>query len=161
MNDQRKVIFEQRKDYMRAEEVQEEIADMRLQVIEDMVANYIPAKAYAEQWEVDSLHEEMLRIFGLDLPVAEWAKEEGIADQEIEERLITEVKRKMAAKTANIGAANMRSIEKQLLLMILDKQWKDHLLSLDHLKQAVALRGYGQRDPLMEYKKRPSSSLRA
>jgi preprotein translocase subunit SecA len=153
MNDQRKVVFEQRKDLMRAEDVQDDIASMRLELIEDAVARFVPAKAYAEQWETDALHQEILRIFGLDLPIQDWAKEEGIADQEIRERILTAVNKKMAAKTANFGAVLMRSVEKQVLLLILDRHWKDHLLSLDHLRQSIHLRAYGQRNPLDEYKR--------
>ncbi len=153
MNDQRKVIYEQRKDLMRASDVRETIVDMRHEVIEDLVTRCIPANAYAEQWEIGSLHEEVLRLFGLDLPVADWAKEEGIAEQEIRQRITDAADKKMAAKTANYGAEVMRSLEKQVLLMVLDKQWKDHLLSLDHLRHGIGLRAYGQRDPLNEYKK--------
>ncbi|NIA71854.1 preprotein translocase subunit SecA [Pelagibius litoralis] len=153
MNDQRKVVFEQRKDMMRAEDVHETVADMRSEVVESMVERFIPANAYSEQWQVDSLHEESLRLFGLDLPVHDWAKEEGIADQEIRERIAAAANQKMAAKTANFGPEMMRGLEKQILLLVLDRQWKDHLLSLDHLRQGVQLRAYGQRDPLIEYKR--------
>ncbi|MGF1631675.1 MAG: preprotein translocase subunit SecA [Kiloniellaceae bacterium] len=153
MNDQRKVIFEQRKDLMRAVDVQETITEMRADVIDSLVSRFIPASAYSEQWQVGSLHEEVLRLFSLDLPVRDWAKEEGIADQEIKDRIATAVKQRMAAKTANFGPEVMRGLEKQILLLVLDRQWKDHLLSLDHLRQGVQLRAYGQRDPLIEYKR--------
>ena len=153
MNDQRKVVFEQRKDLMRAEDVQETIVEMRADVIDALVSRFIPANAYHEQWQVHSLHEEVLRLFNLDLPVSDWAKEEGIADQEIKERIAAAVKQRMAAKTANFGPEIMRGLEKQILLLVLDRQWKDHLLSLDHLRQGVQLRAYGQRDPLIEYKR--------
>ena len=153
MNDQRKVIYEQRRDLMNAEDVADTIVDMRLEVIENLVARCIPVKAYHEQWEIDLLHEECLRLFGLDLPVRDWAKEEGIADQEILERISKEVVSKMAAKAANFGPQVMRMVEKQILLNVLDKQWKDHLLSLDQLRHGIGLRAYAQRDPLNEYKK--------
>ncbi|MEQ8402457.1 MAG: preprotein translocase subunit SecA [Roseitalea porphyridii] len=153
MNDQRKVVFEQRKDLMRADEIQETIDEMRSDVIDAVVARFIPATAYSEQWEVDSLHEETLRLFNLDLPLNDWAQEEGIADQEIKERITSAVKQRMAAKSANFGPEMMRGLEKQVLLLVLDRQWKDHLLSLDHLRQGVQLRAYGQRDPLIEYKR--------
>ncbi len=153
MNDQRKVIYEQRKDLMRANDVHESVVDMRQQIIEDLVGRHIPTGAYAEQWDGPGLHAETLRVFGLDLPVEEWIAEEGIADQEILERIAGEVNRRMAAKTANYGEAVMRSLEKQILLMVLDKQWKDHLLSLDHLRHGIVLRAYAQRDPLNEYKR--------
>jgi preprotein translocase subunit SecA len=153
MNDQRKVIYEQRKDIMRATEVSEQIVDMRHEVIENLVARCIPENAYAEQWEIATLHEESRRIFGLDLPVAEWAKEEGIADEEIRTRITDAVDRKMAEKAANVGPEIMRMAEKSILLQILDQAWKDHLLQLDHLRQGIGLRAYGQRDPLNEYKR--------
>jgi preprotein translocase subunit SecA len=153
MNDQRKVVYEQRKELMRAADVHETVVDMRHQTIEDLVARHIPPKAYAEQWDVEGLHTECLRLFNTDTPIAEWAQEEGIADQEIRERIIDVSNRKMAAKAANFGADVMRSLEKQLLLLVLDKQWKDHLLTLDHLRHAIMLRAYAQRDPLNEYKR--------
>ncbi|WP_085902830.1 preprotein translocase subunit SecA [Kiloniella majae] len=153
MNDQRKVIYEQRKEVMSAEEVKDTVASMRHEVLEDLVTRTIPANAYAEQWELDSLHEECMRLVAMDLPVKDWAEEEGIADQEILDRILQASNEKMAAKTANYGPEVMRSLEKQLLLMVLDKQWKEHLLSLDHLKQAVGLRAYGQKNPLDEYKR--------
>ena len=153
MNDQRKVIYEQRKDIMRATDVQDTIADMRREVTEDMVSRSIPEGAYAEQWDLDALHEECLRLLALDLPVKDWAKEEGIADQEILERITEASNRKMAEKVANFGPEIVRMAEKSLLLQLLDQQWKDHLLSLDHLRQGINLRAYAQRDPLNEYKR--------
>ena len=152
MNDQRKVIYEQRKDLMRATDVQEDVAEMRRDVIEDLVAACIPASAYAEQWDVETLHTECQRVFGLDLPIQDWAKEEGIADQEIQDRINDEVTRKLALKAANYGSELMRMAEKSLLLQIVDQSWKEHLLQLDHLRQGIGLRAYGQRDPLNEYK---------
>ncbi len=153
MNDQRKVIYEQRKDLMRAEEVAETIADMRLEAIEDVVSHAIPEHAYPEQWDVDSLHTEVQRVFALDLPVADWAKEEGIADQEIRERITEKVQAAMAEKEDLYGSELMRMAEKSLLLQLLDQHWKDHLLALDHLRQGISLRAYGQKDPLNEYKR--------
>ena len=152
MNDQRKVIYEQRKELMAAEDVSEDVADMRHQVIDDMVALTMPEKAYAEQWAMDTLHEEILRVFGLDLPVQKWAKEEGIADAEIRDRLVHAVDGQIAAKAANAGPEIFRSVEKAVLLQLLDQLWKDHLLTLDHLRHGIGLRAYGQRDPLNEYK---------
>jgi preprotein translocase subunit SecA len=153
MNDQRKVIYEQRKELMQADEVADEVAAMRHEVIAEMVGRTIPERAYAEEWDTQSLHEEVLRVFGLDLPVVDWAKEEGIADQEIKARLTDAVDRKMAAKAADYGPEIMRMVEKSLLLQILDQAWKEHLLQLDHLRQGIGLRAYGQRDPLNEYKR--------
>ncbi|HSE78103.1 MAG TPA: preprotein translocase subunit SecA [Alphaproteobacteria bacterium] len=153
MNDQRKVIYEQRRDIMRAEEVGDQIEDMRHEVIESLIAACIPPDAYAEKWNVASLHEECRRLFALDLPIADWAKEEGIADEEIKSRLYDAVNRRMAERAANIGPEIMRMAEKSLLLQVLDQVWKDHLLHLDHLRQGITLRAYGQRDPLNEYKR--------
>ena len=152
MNDQRKVIYEQRKELMSVEDVSEEVISMREEVIDGMVSKSIPEKAYAEQWDVDGLHEEALRILGMDLPVAEWAKEEGIADAEIHHRLLDTLNRHMAEKAANYGPEVMRGVEKSLLLQLLDQLWKEHLLTLDHLRQGIGLRAYAQRDPLNEYK---------
>lgn len=153
MNDQRKVIYEQRRELMAAENVAEDILDMRQQVVTDMVSKCIPEKAYADQWDIELLHDEVQRVFGLDLPVQEWAKEEGIADEEIRERLTDVTDRMMAEKAANVGPDVMRMVEKSLLLQLLDQNWKDHLLTLDHLRQGIGLRAYAQRDPLNEYKR--------
>jgi preprotein translocase subunit SecA len=153
MNDQRKVIYEQRHELIEAKEVADTVHDMRHQMIEDLVAQCIPEKAYPEQWDVETLARDSKRLLALDLPIAEWAKEEGIADAEIQERLIAESDRKMAQKVATYGPELMRMAEKSLLLQILDHLWKEHLLNLDHLRQGIHLRGYGQRDPLNEYKK--------
>jgi preprotein translocase subunit SecA len=153
MNDQRKVIYEQRHELIEAKEVADTVRDMRHQVIDDLVAQCIPEKAYPEQWDVETLARESRRLLALDLPVAAWAKEEGIAESEIKERLIAESDRKMAQKVATYGPELMRMAEKSLLLQILDHLWKEHLLNLDHLRQGIHLRGYGQRDPLNEYKR--------
>ncbi len=152
MNDQRKVIYEQRREIMTAPDVAETVADMRDDVILDMVARCIPAKAYSEQWETHALHEESLRLIGVDLPIEDWAKEEGIDGEEISTRILDAGKRKMAEKAVNFGPEMMRMAEKNLLLQLLDQSWKDHLLSLDHLRQGIGLRAYAQRDPLNEYK---------
>lgn len=152
MNDQRKVIYDQRREIMSASEVDALVADMRLEVIEDIVHQFIPPHAYAEQWDVERLRAETLRLLGLDLPVADWAKEEGIAESEILERIKDAADRKAAEKAATIGPAAFRQIEKSVLLQLLDQNWKEHLLSLDHLRQGINLRAFGQRDPLNEYK---------
>ena len=152
MNDQRKVIYEQRLDLMDADDVSGTIVDMRNNVIDLMVTRAMPEKAYAEQWEMESLHEEVLRVFGLDLPVQEWAKEEGVADAEVRERITDLVAKKMAEKAATWGPEVMRDVEKSLLLQVLDQVWKEHLLAMDHLRQGIGLRAYGQKDPLNEYK---------
>ena len=160
MNDQRKVIYEQRHELIEAKDVSDTVHDMRHQVIEDLVAQCIPEKAYPEQWDVETLARESRRLLALDLPIAEWAKEEGIAETEIRERLIAESDRKMAQKVATYGPELMRMAEKSLLLQILDHLWKEHLLNLDHLRQGIHLRGYGQRDPLNEYKREAFVSVR-
>ena len=153
MNDQRKVIYDQRKDLMSTEDVSDEVVGMRHEIIANAVAHAIPEKAYPEQWDMDGLHEEVLRITGMDLPVQDWAKEEGIADAEIRERLISAADKKMAEKAATYGPEVMRGVEKSLLLQLLDQLWKEHLLTLDHLRQGIGLRAYAQRDPLNEYKR--------
>ena len=153
MNDQRKVIYEQRKDLMQVEDVSETIKSMREEVLDDLIARTIPPKAFAEQWDTDLLHEEAMRLFALDIPAAEWAAEEGIADEEIRDRLQVMIDEKMAAKVVNYGADLMRMAEKNLLLQILDQYWKDHLLRLDHLRQGIGLRAFGQKNPLNEYKR--------
>jgi preprotein translocase subunit SecA len=152
MNDQRKVIYEQRRELMEAEDVSGTVNDMRHEVIDEIVSRCIPEKAYSEQWDTDALHEEVLRIVGLDLPVADWAKEEGIAEEEIRERLTDAANRRMAEKVANYGPEMMRVAEKSVLLQVLDQIWKEHLLALDHLRQGIGLRAYAQKDPLNEYK---------
>src|SRR5262249_27609894 len=153
MNDQRKVVYEQRKDLMRSNDVSEEIAAMRHEVIDEMVGRFIPENAYAEQWDANGLHEECSRVLNLNLPVADWAKEEGIDDTQIRERTIEASDRKMAEKAANYGPEVLRMAEKTMLLNVLDQSWKEHLVGLDYLRQAVGLRGYAQRDPLNEYKR--------
>jgi len=152
MNDQRKVVYEQRRDIMRAPDVHETIVDMRREVVDNLVARFIPEKALPEQWEAASLHEELLRITGIDFPVVEWAAEEGIADDEIRDRINGAIDRRMAEKSANWGPEMMRFVEKSVLLQLLDQVWKDHLLALDHLRQGIGLRAYAQKDPLNEYK---------
>jgi preprotein translocase subunit SecA len=153
MNDQRKVIYEQRKDLMRTDDVSETIEAMREETLEDTVTRCIPEKAFAEQWDTGLLHEEILRLFGIDAPTADWAKEEGIANEEMLDRLRKLVDEKAAAKTAQFGPELMRMAEKNLLLQILDQYWKDHLLRLDHLRQGIGLRAFGQKNPLNEYKR--------
>jgi preprotein translocase subunit SecA len=153
MNDQRKVVYEQRREIMSAPEVQEMVENMRYEVIADAVARCMPADSLPEQWDTKALHEECLRLLNLDLPIDDWAKEEGIADSEILQRVTEAADRKMAEKAANYGPDIMRMAEKSLLLQILDHAWKDHLLSLDHLRQGIGLRAYAQRDPLNEYKR--------
>ena len=152
MNDQRKVVFEQRLEFMTAKDVSENIRDMRHQVIDDIVAEHIPPRAYPEQWDMAGMAGALKNVFNTDMPVEAWAEEEGIAEEEIKERLYDTTDRMAAARAANIGPELMRQIEKSLMLQILDQHWREHLLTLEHLRQVVGLRGYGQRDPLSEYK---------
>ncbi len=153
MNDQRKVIYEQRKDLMRMTDVSETVTDMRHEVIEDLIAKTMPKGSYAEQWDAKQLHEECLRLFALNLPIEDWLKEEGIDEEAIVERIRTASDRKMQEKEETTGASVMRTVEKQLLLQLLDQIWKDHLHSLDHLNKGIHFRAYGQRNPLDEYKR--------
>lgn len=152
MNDQRKVIYEQRREIMESESLEEFVRDMRHDSIEDAVHTAIPPGSYAEQWNTDLLHTEIQRLLALSLPVGEWAKEEGIAEEEMMERIMDASDKRMAEKAANIGPQVWRNIEKHVVLQILDQHWKEHLLNLDHLRQGINLRAFGQRDPLNEYK---------
>jgi preprotein translocase subunit SecA len=151
-NDQRKVIFEQRVELMKSESVAEMVADMRRDFVDDVVAKHVPEHAYAEQWDVAGLREELKRVLDIDLPVDQWAKEEGIADEELLTRIEQRVDEHMAAKVGQWGPDVMRYVEKTILLQTLDHLWREHLIMLDHLRQVIGLRGYGQRDPLQEYK---------
>ena len=152
MNDQRRTVFEQRIDFMRADSVNEIIDDMRHDVINDLITIYIPEKAYADQLDIDGLDERINDLFDTQTPLKEWAREEGIADQEIKERLTRFLDERAAAKAASVGPDLMRQVEKSILLQTMDQRWREHLLLLEHLRQIVGLRGYGQRDPLNEFK---------
>nr|WP_233508692.1 preprotein translocase subunit SecA [Parvularcula marina] len=152
MNDQRKAIFEQRIEFMSAEDVSEIVADMRRTLIEDLVVTYIPPKSYAEQWDAEGLRQEIIEVFGLDLKIPEWAAEEGVADSEIEERIIEITDKAWQAKAHDFGDDIAKQIEKELLLRTIDTNWREHLQMLDHLRSVVGLRGMGQRDPLHEFK---------
>ncbi len=152
MNDQRKVIFDQRVELMNDEHVGDTVADMRYAFVQSLVGKHVPENAYPEQWDVAGLKEELTRVLGLDLPVDEWAKEEGIADEELLARITRRADEHMAGKVAQYGADVMRYVEKSILLQTLDHLWREHLVMLEHLRQVIGLRGYGQRDPLNEYK---------
>jgi preprotein translocase subunit SecA len=152
MNDQRKVIFDQRVEWMQDDVIAEVVGDMRHNAIDDLVAKHVPENAYPEQWDTPGLREELKRVLSLDLPVDEWAKEEGIADEEIFARVERRADEHMAAKAAQWGPDVIRYIEKSILLQTLDHLWREHLVMLEHLRQVIGLRGYGQRDPLNEYK---------
>jgi len=152
VNDQRKAVFEQRAEFMADEDLSDVTAEMRRDTIADLVRRHLPPKAYAEQWDVEGLAEQTQSILGLDAPVAQWAAEEGIANEEIEERLLAASDLRVQEREALISPAQMRMIEKSFLLQTIDLQWREHLTHLDHLRNVIGLRGYGQRDPLNEYK---------
>ncbi|MEM7470671.1 MAG: preprotein translocase subunit SecA [Pseudomonadota bacterium] len=152
MNDQRKVIFGQRMEIMEAKEVGEIAQDMRHQVIDDLVDQFMPPKSYADQWDTEGLYVAVMEKLGLDVPVIDWAAEEGVDNDEIAERLYKSSDEFMAKKAVDFGPDNMRNIEKQLLLQTIDGKWREHLLALEHLRSVVGFRGYAQRDPLNEYK---------
>ncbi|MGA7005053.1 MAG: preprotein translocase subunit SecA [Pseudolabrys sp.] len=152
MNDQRKVIFEQRLELMRDEAVDETIGDMRHAMIEDLVAKHVPENAYPEQWDMAGLDRSLREALTLDLPVQEWAKEEGITVDDVRDRITRRADEWMAGKVAKWGPEVMRYVEKSILLQTLDHLWREHLVMLEHLRQVIGLRGYGQRDPLNEYK---------
>ena len=151
-NDQRKAIFEQRIEFMTAEDVSDTITEMRRDVVEDIVNEAMPPKTYAEQWDIDGLIEETHKIFGITPPIREWASEEGVANEEIIERLSAAADEAFLARAAEMGPERMRWFEKQILLQLLDKEWREHLQQLDQLRSVIHLRSYGQRDPLNEFK---------
>ena len=153
MNDQRKAIFEQRIEIMESQDINDLVVEMCEDVNVGFVETHIPAKSYAEQWDIDGLEQEFQRIYGFEVPAKKWAAEEGIADQEVLERLHQSVKAFFNDKETHYGSEMMRIAEKRVLLMTLDQLWKDHLLALDHLSQGINLRAYGQKDPLNEYKR--------
>jgi preprotein translocase subunit SecA len=152
MNAQRKEVYAQRKEYMRADDVHETIADMRADVLSAAVALRIPTHAYAEQWQTEELTDDMRLLLNMELPIPDWAREEGMDENGLLDRLSKASDQYMAAKAANLGPELMRYVEKNLLMQVLDAVWKEHLLALDHLRQGIGLRAYGQRDPLNEYK---------
>jgi preprotein translocase subunit SecA len=152
MNNQRREVYAQRRAFMTADDVQETVAEMRRETLGALVDKAIPENAYPEQWDTQGLQDKVLNVLGLDLPVVEWAREEGIDETQVRERLEKAADEAYAARVANLGPDLMRMVEKSLLLQIFDAVWKEHLLQLDHLRQGIGLRAYGQRDPLNEYK---------
>jgi preprotein translocase subunit SecA len=153
MNDQRKVIFDQRKEIMKSNDISEMITDMRHQVIETLVYNSIPEESYHDEWDVDTLTVESKNFLGIEVPISDWVKEDGIIEKEIINRLIEFSDAFMAERAVKFGIEIFRQAEKTLLLQVLDQGWKDHLLVLDQLRQSIGLRAYAQKDPLNEYKK--------
>ncbi len=152
VNDQRKAVFEQRQEFMNADDLSETITEFRRDTIADLVTRHLPPKAYAEQWDVAGLKERVQALLGMDLPVEQWAAEEGIADEEVAERIQAAADARAEERLAQIGAEQTRGLEKSFMLQMIDMQWREHLMHLDHLRQVIGLRGYGQRDPLNEYK---------
>jgi preprotein translocase subunit SecA len=152
MNDQRKVIFGQRREIMDATDLAEIIRDMRHEVIDDLVATHMPPKSYPEQWTMDGLYAEALEQLGIETEAVAWADEEGVDEEVVRERLYARSDEHMAAKAAQFGPEAMRQVEKSILLSTIDSKWRDHLLKLEHLRSVVGFRGYAQRDPLNEYK---------
>ena len=153
MNDQRTVIFEQRKEIMRSGDVQDTVTDMRREAVSQIVERSVPAGTFSDQWNAVQLQEDSQRVLGVEVPAEEWFAEDGVAETEIEERLTDMSDRYMAEKAVRIGPDTMRMAEKSLLLQVLDQQWKQHLLSLEQLRQGISLRAYAQKDPLNEYKR--------
>ena len=152
VNDQRKAVFEQRHEFMVSSDLSEIVAEMRHDTIDDMVGRHLPPKAYADQWDVEGLTEQAKAMLGIDLPIKDWAAEEGIANEEISQRLRAAADARAAAREAEISPEQTRALEKNFLLNMVDSQWREHLTHLDHLRNVIGLRGYGQRDPLNEYK---------
>jgi preprotein translocase subunit SecA len=152
MNAQRKEVYAQRKEFMKLTDVADTISEMRGDVLALMVAARVPEKAFSEQWELADLAADVQRVFNLNLPIEEWGKEDGIDETHLRERIEQAVDAMMAAKAANMGPELMRFIERNVLIQTLDAVWKEHLYALDHLRQGIGLRAYGQRDPLNEYK---------
>ena len=152
VNDQRKAVFEQRQEFMDATDMSELVGEFRHDVINDLVERYMPPKAYAEQWDIDGLDEKVRSTLGLELPLKEWAAEEGVSNEEFEERLLAASDARAEERLKLIGDDRMRGLEKQFLMQMIDMQWREHLVHLDHLRGVIGLRGYGQRDPLNEYK---------
>ncbi|RBO53201.1 preprotein translocase subunit SecA [Rhodovulum sp. BSW8] len=152
MNDQRKVIFGQRREIMEADDLSDIVQDMRHEVIDDLVETHIPPRSYADQWDAEGLQRAVAESLNLDLPILDWADEEGVDDETIAERIADASDKAMASKAAQFGPEAMRNIEKQMLLQTIDTKWREHLLKLEHLRSVIGFRGYAQRDPLNEYK---------
>ncbi len=152
MNDQRRVVFEQRLDIMEAEDLSDVIDDMRHQVIDDLIDQHMPARSYSEQWDMEGLKSQVAESLGVDVPAVEWGEEDGVDQDVVRERLVTASDALMVEKEQQFGAETLRSLEKQILLETIDRKWREHLLTLDHLRSAVRFRGYAQKDPLNEYK---------
>ncbi|HLK26824.1 MAG TPA: preprotein translocase subunit SecA [Caulobacteraceae bacterium] len=152
VNDQRKAVFEQRQEFMEASDLSDVATEMRRDAIEDLLQHYTPPKSYAEQWDIEGLDERLKDVLGLSLPLADWAKEEGIAPDDIEARILAAADARAQEREQMIGSEQHRNVEKHFLLQMIDLVWREHMMHLDHLKNVIGLRGYGQRDPLNEFK---------
>ncbi len=152
MNDQRKTIFEQRMEFMTDDDVSDVIEDFRHQLVEDLVEKHVPKRAYAEQWDIAGLNESVKNALLMELPLQAWADEEGIADEELEKRIREATDTIYTQMTQNVNPEDLARVEKQILLQVIDKNWREHLQQLDALKSVIGMRAYGQRDPLNEYK---------
>ena len=152
VNDQRKSVFETRQEFMESTDLSEIVEEFRKDTVTDLITRHLPPKVYAEEWDIAGLDERVRETFGLELPLADWAGQEGVAIEDITEKLSAAVENRMAEREAQISPERMRELEKSFLLQMIDMQWREHLQHLDHLRQVIGLRGYGQRDPLNEYK---------
>ncbi len=160
MNDQRKAIFSQRLEIMETEDLSEIAQDMRYQVIDDLIDQHMPPRSYADQWDIEGMHRAVQDKLGLDAPLAKWAQEEGVDQDVVRERLCEASDRQMTEKAEAFGPETMRSIEKQILLQTIDAKWREHLLTLEHLRSVVGFRGYAQRDPPVGIQDRGLRSFR-
>jgi preprotein translocase subunit SecA len=152
MNDQRKTIFEQRLEFIGADSVHDVVVGMRHQLIEDLVKRYVPAHTYAEQWRTTDLQTDVKEYYGIDLPIVAWGKEDGIAEEELIQRIVKAADERGEERMRGAPPDVVSQIERAVLLQTMDHEWREHLITLDHLRHTIGLRGYGQRDPLNEYK---------
>jgi preprotein translocase subunit SecA len=152
VNDQRKAVFTQRQEFMDAADVSEIVGEMRSDTVVDLVDRFLPPKAYAEQWDIEGLDQRVKSLLGLELPLTDWAGEEGIANEEFIDRITKAADERATQRVELIGPDYMKQVEKNFMLQMIDLQWREHLMHLDHLRNVIGLRGYGQRDPLNEYK---------
>ena len=153
MNDQRKVIYEQRRDIMKSKDIADTISDMRIDVVTNMVSSFIPSQSSPEEWDIKGFDTAMKTVFGIELPLTDWQAEDGVDAEEVLNRTLTAVEVKMHDKEQSVGEEVMRTVEKSILLQVMDQVWKEHLQFLDYMRYSIFMRAYGQRDPLNEYKK--------
>jgi preprotein translocase subunit SecA len=152
INDQRKAVFEQRQEFMESSDLSDLASEFRRDTVADMVERALPAKSYAEQWDIEGLDQQVRQNLGLELPLAEWAGEDAVTPEDFDQRILAAADKRAEERTSLVGPEQMREIEKNFLLQMIDMQWREHITHLDHLRSVIGLRGYGQRDPLNEYK---------